>query len=145
MNKREKELFMQKLIDKVVCFYYDKVKEEYGGEGYDTNEESFSRALAIVTSTAFVSLDYENGRVFLYALDPMAFLPVNVHTGKTDLWDYLRHWSEEDYKVQIALGKFEMSDPHGEPIYKFTKEYLLETKRMVDDEAMTFQEAFLED
>lgn len=144
MDSKDLELFVQKMMDKIVKFYYEKVKEDFGGEGYDTNEESFSLALARVTTTAFVSINFDSDRVFLYALDPMAFLPVNAN-GKSELWDYVSDWAKNDYKVQLAIAKFEMNEPHGNQIYHFTKDYLLETKRMVNDEAMTFHEAFLED
>lgn len=33
MDSKDLELFVQKMMDKIVQFYYGKVKEDFGGEG----------------------------------------------------------------------------------------------------------------
>jgi len=142
MENKEIHNFIQKMMDKIVQFYYIEVKKEFDGEGYDTNEESFTRAINIITSTAFVSADLDNNRLFLYALDPSAFIPFN-SSGKCEMWDFLMDWAKETYKINIAISKFEMTEPKGISIYKDTKDYLLESKRMVDDEVSTFEDSFL--
>ena len=144
MSDSEIELFVEKMMDKIVQFYHNQVTSEFGGEGYDTDEESFYRALGAVTATAFVSAESVGKRLFLYALDPMGFLPVNVK-GEHLLWDFIRNWAKEKFNLELALGKYTRDVELIVPIYDHTKEYLLETKRMVDDEAMSFQDAFLED
>lgn len=142
MENKEIHEFIQKMMDKIVQFYYIEVKKEFGGEGYDTNEESFTRAINIVISTAFVSADSDNSRLFLYALDPSAFIPFS-SSGECEMWNFLRDWAKESYKISIAIGKFEMTEPKGISIYQDTKNYLLESKRMVDDEVSTFEDSFL--
>lgn len=143
MEKKEIHIFIQKMMDKVVQFYHADVKKEFGGEGYDTNEESFTRALNIVKSTAFVSADLENDKILLYALDPFAFIPFSAN-GHCYLWDFLQKWANNYYKITLAIAKFDMEKPLGVPIYRDTKEYLLESKRMVDAEVITFEAEFLE-
>ena len=143
MEKKEIPVFIQKMMDKIVQFYHVEVKKEFDGEGYDTNEEAFTRALNIVTSTAFVSADLENDKIILYALDPCAFIPFTV-SGHCDLWSFLQNWVNNYYKITLAIAKFDMKKPLGIPIYHDTKDYLSESKRMVDDEAVTFEAEFLE-
>lgn len=142
MTEKEIFLFIEKLMDKVVQFFHEKMIITFEGDGYDTDEESFYKALTVVMNTAFVSAEYDSKRLFLYALDPMSFLPVNA-SGKTELWDYLRSWAKSTNDLELAIGQFYMSEPHGLQVYKHTKDYLLETKRMVDDDAMSFHDAFL--
>jgi len=144
MEKKGIPIFIQKMMDKVVQFYHAEVKKEFGGEGYDTNEESFTRALNIVTSTAFVSADFEGDRLFLYALDPCAFIPFSAN-GHCDLWSFLQNWANTYHKITLAISQYVMNDPKmGVSIYRDTKNYLLESKRMVDDGAITFEAEFLE-
>mgnify|MGYP003501160369 CR=1 FL=1 len=144
MEKKEISIFIQKMMDKIVQFYYNEVKEEFGGVGYDTNEESFIRALDLVKSTAFVSADLDNNKMFLYALDPYAFINFNV-SGHCDLWNFLSNWAKSCYNITLAIGKFSVNETNqGVPIYHDTKNYLLESKRMVDDDAMAFKTEFLE-
>lgn len=136
MEKKEIHIFVQKMMDKVVQFFYEHVKEEYEGVGYDTEEEAFYRAYNIVADTAFVAADLENNKLFLYALDPYAFIRYN------SLWDFLSNWAKTTYNVTLTISMFEINKHIGEYIYKDTKNYLIETKRMVDDTAMTFCSAF---
>lgn len=136
MEKKETHIFVQKMMDKVVQFYYEQVKEDYRGVGYDTEEEAFYRAYNIVADTAFVTADLENDKLFLYALDPHAFICYK------SMWDYLSNWAKTTYNVTLTISIFEINKPNGEYIYKDTKDYLTETKSMVDDTAMTFCSAF---
>jgi len=136
LGKKEIHIFIQKMMDKVVQFYYEHVKEEYKGIGYDTEEEAFYRAYSVVADTAFVTADLENDKLFLYALDPHFFIHYN------SLWDYLSNWAKTTYNITLTISMFEINNPTGEYIYKDTKNYLTETKRMVDDTVMTFCSAF---
>lgn len=137
------ESFIERMMCKVVEFYNRKVEIEFEGKGPDTDEESFMRALDIVASTAFVTADISYNRLFIYALDPMAFLPVNA-SGRCELWDFLQNWASKE-GITLAISKFRTSNRKGKEIYEYTKDFLLSTKMMVDDTAMTFEDAFLKD
>lgn len=137
------ESFIERMMCKIVGFYNKKVETEFEGKGYDTDEESFIRALNIVTSTAFVVADVSYNRLFLYALDPMAFLPVNT-SGRCELWDFLQNWANKE-GITLGISKFKTSLRRGKEIYQYTKDFLLSTKMMVEDDTMTFEDAFLKD
>ena len=137
------ESFIERMMCKIVEFYNKKVETEFEGKGYDTDEESFIRALNIVTSTAFVVADVSYNRLFLYALDPMAFLPVNA-SGRCELWDFLQNWANKE-GITLGISKFKTSLRRGKEIYQYTKDFLLSTKAMVEDDTMTFEDAFLKD
>lgn len=144
-SQQEIELFIQKMMDKIVSFYHGKAINDYGGDGYDTDEDAFYKALDIVKSTAFVSAEANEDTLTLYALDKSLFFPFTA-SGACELWDYLSAWAKNKFALEtFCIEPFDMSAPLGFPIYKFTKNYLLEEKKMVDDEVMSFHEAFLEE
>lgn len=137
------ESFIEQMMCKIVEFYNKKVETEFEGKGFDTNEESFMRALNTVTSTAFVVADVSYNRLFLYALDPMAFLSINA-SGKCELWDFLQNWANKE-GITLGISRFKTSLRRGKEIYQYTKDFLLSTKMMVDDTTITFEDAFLKD
>lgn len=145
MNKEELQLFIEKLMDKVVQFYYNTKKAVHEDPYISFNQNSaFEDAVLRVMSSSIVTVDYENEKIFLYALDPMAFLPMTA-SGQHKLWEYLSEWAKTKYNVTLCIGKFDMKNPLGYYIYDHTKGYLLETMRMVNDDVMSFKDAFLED
>ena len=148
MNEKELQLFIEKLMGKVVQFYYNGEKafheDSHPYSFFNPQDSAFENAVIRVMSSSIITVDYENEKIFLYALDPMAFLPMTA-SGQHKLWEYLSEWAKTKYNVTLCIGKFDMKNPLGYYIYDHTKSYLLETMRMVNDDVMSFEDAFLED
>lgn len=138
------ELFVEKLCDRVVRFYYYLNKIRPNSQQLPM-QSVFMDACEVVTGAGLVTLDRENDKIFLYALDPMEFLRVD-KSGIDLLWKDLGGWVKEKYGFTLCIAKYDVKEVgKGEPIYKYTKEYLWHTWQMVYDDAMTFEEAFLGD
>jgi hypothetical protein len=133
--------FIEDMMNEVVKFFSKKVEEEFGRKGDDVNNEAFNRAIDIVASTAFVTAEVFGSRLIIYALDPMAFLPINTSSGRCELWDYLQSWASTS-GITLCISKYVTSVRKGKEIYKYTKEYILDLKHMVDEEIFTFDEIF---
>ena len=137
-------LFVQKLSDQVVRFYYNHNKSL--SEDFQLSEDSiFTNSLLVVTGAAIVTVDCDEDRIFLYAIDPMELLRRNKN-GKEELWDFLSNWVKEKFNKTLAIAKYDTSKKGvGVFVYDDTKNYLLSTLQMIRYEATTFEKAFLED
>jgi len=131
--------FIESMMNEVVKFFSKKVEEEFGRKGDDANNEAFNRAIDIVASAAFVTAEVFGSRLIIYALDPMAFLPINTSSGRCELWDYLQSWASTS-GITLCISKYTTSSRNGKEIYKYTKDYILDLKYMVDEEIFTFEE-----
>jgi len=134
VEDKDIHIAIQKMMDYFVRYYaisnYDATAYKYAHE--------------IVANTGFVTADEENGRLFLYALYPMNFIGIVNKEGRAVVWDYVQKLMKEKVGVEIAMGQFKIDDIHGIDIHDDTLDYLESTWQMVDD-AMTFEQAFLED
>ena len=134
VEDKDIHIAIQKMMDYFVRYYaisnYDATAYKYAHE--------------IVANTGFVTADEENGRLFLYALYPMNFVGIVNKEGRAVVWDYVQKLMKEKVGVEIAMGQFKIDDIHGIDIHDDTLDYLESTWQMVDD-AMTFEQAFLED
>lgn len=135
MEDKEIHITIQTMMDYFVRYYaanyYDKPAYKYAHE--------------IVANTGFVTAEEENGRLFLYALNPMHFIGIVNKEGRAVIWDFVSKLMKEKTGYEIALGQFKIDDIHGIDIHSDTLDYLESTWQMVYDEAMTFEQAFLED
>lgn len=135
MEDKEIHITIQTMMDYFVRYYaanyYDKSAYKYAHE--------------IVANTGFVTAEEENGRLFLYALNPMHFIGIVNNQGRAVIWDFVSKLMKEKTGYEIALGQFKIDDIHGIDIHSDTLDYLESTWQMVSDEAMTFEQAFLED
>lgn len=59
-----------------------------------------------------VSLEFENGRAFLYALHPASF------TEPKNLWEYLAVVIKQNFDYTLCIGLFDMTEPRGTQISK---------------------------
>lgn len=135
MEDKEIHITIQTMMDYFVRYYavnyYDKSAYKYAHE--------------IVANTGFVTAEEENGRLFLYALNPMHFIGIVNKEGRAVIWDFVSKLMKEKTGCEIALVQFKIDDIHGIDIHSDTLDYLESTWQMVYDEAMTFEQAFLED
>lgn len=135
MEDKEIHITIQTMMDYFVRYYaanyYDKSAYKYAHE--------------IVANTGFVTAEEENGRLFLYALNPMHFIGIVNKEGRAVVWDFVSKLMKEKTGYEIALVQFKIDDIHGIDIHSDTLDYLESTWQMVYDEAMTFEQAFLED
>lgn len=135
MEDKDIHIAIQKMMDYFVRYYaisnYDATAYKYAHE--------------IVANIGFVTAEEENGRLFLYALCPMNFIGIINKEGRAVVWDYVQKLMKEKVGVEIAIGQFKIDDVHGIDIHEDTLGYLESTWQMVYDEAMTFEQAFLED
>ena len=135
MEDKEIHITIQTMMDYFVRYYaanyYDKSAYKYAHE--------------IVANTGFVTAEEENGRLFLYALHPMHFIGIVNKEGRAVVWDFVSKLMKEKTGYEIALVQFKIDDIHGIDIHSDTLDYLESTWQMVSDEAMTFEQAFLED
>lgn len=135
MEDKEIHITIQTMMDYFVRYYaanyYDRSAYKYAHE--------------IVANTGFVTAEEENGRLFLYALNPMHFIGIVNKEGRAVIWDFVSKLMKEKTGYEIALGQFKIDDIHGIDIHSDTLDYLESTWQMVSDEAMTFEQAFLED
>lgn len=135
MEDKEIHITIQTMMDYFVRYYaanfYDRSAYKYAHE--------------IVANTGFVTAEEENGRLFLYALNPMHFIGIVNKEGRAVIWDFVSKLMKEKTGYEIALGQFKIDDIHGIDIHSDTLDYLESTWQMVYDEAMTFEQAFLED
>lgn len=135
MEDKEIHITIQTMMDYFVRYYaanyYDRTAYKYAHE--------------IVANTGFVTAEEENGRLFLYALNPMHFIGIVNKEGRAVIWDFISKLMKEKTGYEIALVQFKIDDIHGIDIHSDTLDYLESTWQMVYDEAMTFEQAFLED
>lgn len=135
MEDKDIHITIQTMMDYFVRYYaanfYDRSAYKYAHE--------------IVANTGFVTAEEENGRLFLYALNPMHFIGIVNKEGRAVIWDFVSKLMKEKTGYEIALGQFKIDDIHGIDIHSDTLDYLESTWQMVSDEAMTFEQAFLED
>lgn len=135
MEDKEIHITIQTMMDYFVRYYaanyYDRSAYKYAHE--------------IVANTGFVTAEEENGRLFLYALNPMHFIGIVNKEGRAVVWDFVSKLMKEKTGYEIALVQFKIDDIHGIDIHSDTLDYLESTWQMVYDEAMTFEQAFLED
>lgn len=135
MEDKDIHITIQTMMDYFVRYYaanfYDRSAYKYAHE--------------IVANTGFVTAEEENGRLFLYALNPMHFIGIVNNQGRAAIWDFVSKLMKEKTGYEIALGQFKIDDIHGIDIHSDTLDYLESTWQMVSDEAMTFEQAFLED
>ncbi len=135
MENKDIHIAIQKMMDYFVRYY---AASNYDGAAYDYAHE-------IVANTGFVTAEEENGRLFLYALYPMNFIGIVNNKGRAVVWDYVQKLMKEKVGVEIAIGQFKIDDVHGIDIHEDTLGYLESTWQMYTDDAMTFEQAFLED
>lgn len=135
MEDKDIHIAIQKMMDYFVRYY--------AISNYD--EAAYDYALEIVAKTGFVTAEEENGRLFLYALCPMNFIGIINKEGRAVVWDYVQKLMKEKVGVEIAISQFKIDDVRGIDIHEDTLGYLESTWQMVYDEAMTFEQAFLED
>lgn len=135
MEDKDIHIAIQKMMDYFVRYY---AISNCDGAAYNCAHE-------IVANTSFVTAEEENGRLFLYALYPMNFIGIINKEGRAVVWDYVQKLMKEKVGVEIAMGQFKIDDVHGIDIHEDTLGYLESTWQMVYDEAMTFEQAFLED
>ena len=136
MEDKEIHTAIQKMMDYFVRYY---AINSYDSEAYKCAHE-------IVANIGFVTAEEKNGRLFLYALYPMNFIGIiNNITGKAIVWDYIQKLMKENVGVEIAIAQFKIDDVHGIDIHDDTLGYLESTWQMYIDDAMTFEQAFLED
>lgn len=135
MEDKEIHITIQTMMDYFVRYYaanyYDKSAYKYAHE--------------TVANTGFVTAKEENGRLFLYVLNPMHFIGIVNKEGRAVIWDFISKLMKEKTGYEIALSQFKIDDIHGIDIHSDTLDYLESTWQMVYDEAMTFEQAFLED
>lgn len=136
MEDKDIHIAIQKMMDYFVRYY--AISNFF-------NEDAYDCAHDVVANTGFVTAEEENGRLFLYALNPMHFIGLVDKTGKAVVWDFVTKLMKEKTGYEIALGQFKIDDIHGIDIHGDTLEYLESTWQMVYDEAMTFEQAFMED
>lgn len=135
MEDKDIHIAIQKMMDYFVRYYT--------ANNYD--DTAYEYAHKIVANIGFVTAEEENGRLFLYALNPMHFIGLVDKNGKAIVWDYVQKLMKERVGVEIAMGQFKIDDIHGIDIHEDTLGYLESTWQMVYDEAMTFEQAFMED
>lgn len=135
MKDKEIHIMIQTMMDYFVRYY---AINNFASEAYSCAHE-------VVANTGFVTAEEENGRLFLYALNPMHFIGIVNKEGRTVIWDFVSKLMKEKTGYEIALVQFKIDDIHGIDIHSDTLDYLESTWQMVYDEAMTFEQAFLED
>ena len=135
MKDKEIHIMIQTMMDYFVRYY---AINNFASEAYSCAHE-------VVANTGFVTAEEENGRLFLYALNPMHFIGIVNKEGRTVIWDLVSKLMKEKTGYEIALVQFKIDDIHGIDIHSDTLDYLESTWQMVYDEAMTFEQAFLED
>lgn len=135
MEDKNIHIAIQKMMDYFVRYY---AINNFASEAYSCAHE-------VVANTGFVTAEEENGRLFLYALNPMHFIGIVNKEGRAVIWDFVSKLMKEKTGYEIALVQFKIDDIHGIDIHSDTLDYLESTWQMVYDEAMTFEQAFLED
>lgn len=135
MEDKEIHITIQTMMDYFVRYYAANYSDR----------SAYKYAHEIVANTGFVTAEEENGRLFLYALNPMHFIGIVNKEGRAVVWDFVSKLMKEKTGYEIALVQFKIDDIHGIDIHSDTLDYLESTWQMVYDEAMTFEQAFLED
>lgn len=142
-KKTDKDIHIeiQKMSDYFIRYYAEKDIER-GNSIENINATAiFNYVHHILAQIGFVTAEEKNGRLFLYALYPM-----NVDTnGHAIVWDYVQKLMKEKVGVEIAMAQFKIDDIHGIDIHEDTLGYLESTWQMYIDDAMTFEQAFMED
>ena len=140
MEDKDIHISIQKMSDYFVRYYAEKL--------FKSDEDTyaiFEVAHHMLAQIGFVTAEEEKGRLFLYALYPMHLIGLINNEGRAVVWDYVQKLMKEKVGVEIAIAQFKIDDIHGIDIHEDTLEYLNSTWQMYKDDAMTFEQAFLED
>lgn len=89
-----------KLLSRCADWFYRKAKENIGSEGYDTDVECYGNFVDTVRKTGFISISVANGRAFLYAANPMAFIEFK------DMWNDVQAFIDNELGFVIAISRF---------------------------------------
>lgn len=133
-------ILVQKMMNAFINYYVDK------GWLHSTTQSQwtlYEDVHHLVASIGFVSADYVNGKLILYALLPSHFIGLVNNAGKPIVWNYVQDFMKKHTGVEIAIGKYKPEEHHESFIAEDTIEYLESTWQMVVDGAMTFEQAFL--
>lgn len=143
MEDKDIHIAIQKMSDYFVRYFAEKLfdKEKPDNDTFAI----FDVAHHVLAQIGFVTAEEENGRLFLYALYPMRLIGLVNNSGNTVLWNYIQKLMKEKVEVEIAIAQFKIDDVHGIDIHEDTISYLESTWQMYKDDAMTFEQAFMED
>lgn len=108
----------EKVIEAIVCAVGHHFTETYSNTRHKMTDIKSAAELVVslvkdfFNEAGLVSLEFENGRAFLYALRPANFIePKN-------LWEYLAEVIKQNFDYTLCIGLFDMTEPRGTQISK---------------------------
>ena len=108
----EKDIVV-KLLQIIESYCYSKSRYSLGPN--ITNEQLYEvthkKMNDLISKTGFVSLCIDNGKAFLYALNPCFFLEDH------DAWNYYQGIIEDEFHLTLCLGHFSLNAPDFEKNY----------------------------
>lgn len=107
----------EKFIEAIVCAVGYHFTETSKTRNKMTDIKSAAELVVSLIKDFFneaglVSLEFENGRAFLYALHPANF------TEPKNLWEYLAVLIKQNFNYTLCIGLFDMTEPRGTQISK---------------------------
>ena len=115
---REQSTLEKDVVNAIVCAVGHHFTETYSNTGHKMMDLKSATELVIGSIKAFfneaglVSLEFENGRAFLYALHPASF------TEPKNLWEHLAVVIKQTFDYTLCIGLFDMAEPRGIQISK---------------------------
>lgn len=115
---REQSTPEKDVINAIVCAVGHYFTETYSNTRHKMVDIKSATELVIGSIKAFfneaglVSLEFENGRAFLYALHPVSF------TEPKNLWEHLAVVIKQNFDYTLGIGLFDMTEPRGIQISK---------------------------
>ena len=115
---REQSTPEEDVINAIVCAVGHHFTETYSNTRYKMADIKSAKELVVslvkdfFNEAGLVSLEFENGRAFLYALHPANF------TEPKNLWDYLAEVIKQNFDYTLCIGLFDMTEPRGTQISK---------------------------
>lgn len=106
------------VINAIVCAVGHHFTETYSNTRHKIVDVKSAAELVVslikdfFNKAGLVSLEFENGRAFLYALHPASF------TEPKNLWNYLAAVIKQNFDYVLCIGLFDMTDPRGIQISK---------------------------
>jgi len=114
-----------KMLSRCADWFYRKAKEDIGYEGYDTDVESYGNFIDTVRKTGFISISVVNGRAFLYAANPVAFIEFK------DMWNDVQAFINSELGFIIAISRFvypskneDIAPDYGEDMTSIVNEFI---------------------
>ena len=108
----------ENVINAIVCAVGHHFTETYSNTKYKMADIKSAKELVVglvkdfFNEAGLVSLEFENGRAFLYALHPANF------TEPKNLWEYLAEVIKQNFDYTLCIGLFDMTEPRGTQISK---------------------------